>query len=77
MPHHLIAFPVYNAFFEIDEMSFKVADVTYMSKASLSKEIPYLNRESHFKENQIFATVTNTMYTKGTVPFVYMWHRNY
>lgn len=60
MPHHLIAFPVYNAFFEIDEMSFKVADVTYMSKASLSKEIPYLNRESHFKENQIFATVTIT-----------------
>ena len=41
MPRYLIAFPVYNAFFEIDEMSFKVADVTFMSKASLSKEIPY------------------------------------
>ena len=59
MPRYLIAFPVYNAFFEIDEMSFKVADVTFMSKASLSKEIPYLNEEkSHFKENQIFTTVT-------------------
>ena len=59
MPRYLIAFPVYNAFFETDEMSFKVADVTFMSKASLSKEIPYLNEEkSHFKENQIFTTVT-------------------
>ena len=59
MPRYLIAFPVYNAFFETDEMSFKVADVTFISKASLSKEIPYLNEEkSHFKENQIFATVT-------------------
>jgi len=59
MPRYLIAFPVYNAFFETDEMSFKVADVTFMSKASLSKEIPYLNNEkSHYKENQIFATVT-------------------
>ena len=59
MPRYLIAFPVYNAFFETDEMSFKVADVTFMSKASLSKEIPYLNKEkSHFKENQIFATIT-------------------
>jgi len=59
MPRYLIAFPVYNAFFEIDEMSFKVADVTFMSKVSLSKEILYLNEEkSHFKENQIFAVVT-------------------
>lgn len=59
MPRYLIAFPVYNAVFEIDDMSFKIADVTFMSKASLSKEIPYLNEEkSHFKENQIFATVT-------------------
>ena len=59
MPHYLIAFPVYNAFFETDEMSFKVADVTFMSKVSLSKEILYLNEEkSHFKENQIFAVVT-------------------
>lgn len=59
MPRYLIAFPVHNALFETDEMSFKVADVTFMSKASLSKEIPYLNDEkSHFKENQIFATIT-------------------
>ena len=59
MPRYLIAFPVYNAFFETDEMSFKVADVTFMSKASLSKEIPYLNEEkSLIKENQIFATIT-------------------
>lgn len=59
MPGYLIAFPVYNAFFETDEMSFKVADVTFLSKASLSKDIPYLNEEkSHFKENQIFATVS-------------------
>lgn len=59
MPRYLITFPVYNAFFETDEMSFKVADVTFMSKASLSKEIPYLNEEkSHFKENQIFETIT-------------------
>ena len=59
MPRYLIAFPVYNAFFETDEMSFKVADVTFMSKASLSKEIPYLNEDkTNFKENQIFATVT-------------------
>ena len=59
MPRYLIAFPVYNAFFETDEMSFKVADVTFMSKVSLSKEIPYFNEEkSHFKENQIFAVVT-------------------
>lgn len=59
MPRYLIAFPVYNAFFETDEMSFKVADITFMSKVSLSKEIPYLNEEkSHFKENQIFAVVT-------------------
>jgi hypothetical protein len=59
MPRYLIGFPVYNAFFETDEMSFKVADVTFMSMVSLSKEIPYLNEEkSHFKENQIFAIVT-------------------
>ena len=59
MPRYLIAFPVYNAFFEIDDLSFKVADVTFMSKASLSKEISYLNeKKSQFKENQIFATVT-------------------
>ena len=50
---------MYNAFFETDEMSFKVADVTFMSKTSLSKEIPYLNeKKTHFKENQIFAVVT-------------------
>ena len=59
MPRYLITFPVCNAFFEINDMSFKVADVTFMSKASLSKEIPYLNEDkTHFKENQIFATVT-------------------
>ena len=59
MPRYLIAFPVYNAFFETAKMSFKVADVTFMSKSSLSNEIPYLNeKKSHFKENQIFATVT-------------------
>ncbi len=58
MYRYLIAFPVYNAFFETDEILFKVADVTFLSKASLSKEIPYLNKEkTHFKENQIFATV--------------------
>lgn len=37
MPRYLIGFPVYNAFFETDEMSFKVADVTFMSMVSLSK----------------------------------------
>lgn len=59
MPCYLIAFPVYNAFLKTNDLSFNVADVTFMSKASLSKEIPYLNEEkSHFKENQIFATVT-------------------
>jgi len=42
MPRYLIAFPVYNAFFETDEMSFKVGDVTFLSKVSLSKEIPWI-----------------------------------
>ncbi len=46
MPRYLIAFPVYNAFFETDGLLFKVVDVTFMSKTSLSKEISYLNRNN-------------------------------
>lgn len=59
MPHYLFAFPVYNAYFERDDLSFKLADVTFMPKSSLSKEIPYINdKQNHYKEKQIFAVVT-------------------
>ena len=59
MPLYLFAFPVYNAYFERNDMSFKLADITFMTKSSLAKEISYLNEEkSHFKENQIFTVVT-------------------
>lgn len=59
MPHYLFAFPVYNAYFERDDLSFKLADVTFMPKSSLSKEIPYINdKQNQYKEKQIFAVVT-------------------
>ena len=68
MPRYKFAFPIYYAVFQEENLSFQVADVSFVKKSDLSKESFFFNEgKLQFGENHIFAVVTvcgNESYTK-------------
>lgn len=58
MPRYKFAFPINNAFFGDNELSFQVADVSFLKKSDLSEESFFFNEGNlQLKERQIFAVV--------------------
>lgn len=58
MLRYKFAFPINNAVFEDKDLSFQVADVSFVTKFRLSQESFFYNEDLlPFKENQIFAVV--------------------
>ena len=58
MPNYQFAFPINNAVFKDKDFSFKVADVSFVTKSHLSKELFSSNEHKpQFSDNQIFAVV--------------------
>ncbi len=68
MPRYKFAFPIYYAVFQEENLSFQVADVSFVKKSDLSKESFFLNEgNSQFGDNHVFAVVTvsgNESYAK-------------
>ena len=59
MPRYKFAFPINNAVFGEEDLSFQVADVSFVKKSDLSKESFFFNEDKlPFSENHIFAVVT-------------------
>lgn len=59
MPHYKFAFPVYYGVFREENLSFQVADVSFVKKSDLSKESFFFNEGfSQFRDNHVFAVVT-------------------
>ena len=58
MPRYKFAFPINNAFFCDNELSFQVADVSFLKKSDLSEESFFFNEGNlQLKERLIFAVV--------------------
>ena len=58
MPSYKFAYPVYNAILKDSGLSFKVADVSFVTKLSLTEEFTFFDEgKKRFEDNQIFATV--------------------
>lgn len=58
MPRYKFALPINNAFFEGEELSFQIADVSFVMKSDLSKESFFYDEDKlPFKDNHIFAVV--------------------
>ena len=68
MPHYKFAFPIYYAVFHEENLSFQIADVSFVKKSDLSKDSFFLNEGfSQFGDNHVFAVVTvngNESYAK-------------
>ena len=68
MPRYKFAFPIYYAVFQEENLSFQVADVSFVKKSDLSKEFFFFNEgNSKFGDNHVFAVVTvngNNTYAK-------------
>lgn len=59
MPRYKFAFPINYAVFGEEDLSFKVADVSFVKKSDLSKESFFFNEDKlSFGVNHIFAVVT-------------------
>jgi len=59
MPRYKFAFPVNYAVFREDNLSFQIADVSFVKKTDLSIESFFFNEDKlQLKENHIFAVVT-------------------
>jgi len=58
MPRYKFAFPVNNAVFGDNNLSFQVADVSFVKKSDLFEESFFINEnKSHLENRQIFAVV--------------------
>ena len=58
MPRYKFAFPINNAVFGDNNLSFQVADVSFLKKSDLSEESFFFNEGNlQLKERQIFAVV--------------------
>ena len=68
MPRYKFAFPIYYAVFQEENLSFQVADVSFVKKSDLSKESFFFNEcNLQFEDNHVFAVVTvsgNESYAK-------------
>lgn len=68
MARYKFAFPIYYAVFQEDNLSFQVADVSFVKKSDLSKESFFFNEcNMQFEDNHVFAVVTvsgNESYAK-------------
>ena len=59
MPHYKFAFPIFYAVFQEENLSFQVADVSFVRKSDLSKESFFFNEgNSQFGDNHVFAVVS-------------------
>jgi len=68
MPRYKFAFPIYYAVFQEENLSFQVADVSFVRKSDLFKEsFFFIESNSQFGDNHVFAVVTvsgNESYAK-------------
>ena len=63
MAYYKFAFPIYYAVFQEDNLSFQVADVSFVRKSDLSKDsFFFYEGNSQFGDNHVFAVVTVSGY---------------